>query len=121
MEAEPNLNHCVRPPLKKLMNKTLINLTLAIVKEEAELLAAYCPNPIYQDVLENPAATQELMTYVLSRIPSTYVLTAEPTTMHARGQTTAYRLQIETLIKQGMNALCCHRPMTVPVRETQTV
>lgn len=98
-----------------------MNLTLAIVNEEAELLAEYCPNPIYQDVLGNPAAKQELMTYVLSRIPSTYVLAAEPTTMHARGQTTAYRLQIETLIKQGMNSLCCHRPMTTGMRETQSV
>lgn len=92
------------------MTKTLINLTLAIVKEEAELLAEYCPNPIYQDVLGNPATKQELMTYVLSRVPNTYVLTAEPTTLSARGQTTAYRLHIETLLKQGMDALGGHRP-----------
>lgn len=120
MAVGPNLNNCVRPP-KTLMTTTLINLTLAIVNEEAELLAEYCPNPIYQDVLGNPIAKQELMTYVLSRIPNTYVLTAAPKTMNARGQTTAYRLQIETLLKQGIDSVCCYRPMKADFRETQKV
>jgi len=102
------------------MTMTLTNLTLSIVKEEAALLAEYCPNPIYQNVLGNPVGNQELMTYVLSRIPNTYVLTADSnTTVYARGQTTAYRLQIETLLQQGMDYLSGYCPINNPIRETQ--
>lgn len=122
MEADNHLNYYSLTPLT-LMTRTLVNLTLSIVKEEAALLAEHFPHPIYQDVLGNAEAKQELITYVLSQIPNTYALTAATNPINARGQTTAYRLQIETLLKQGIDYISGHRLITASAdaREAQSI
>jgi hypothetical protein len=86
------------------MTKTLVNRTLPIVWEEANLLGEHFPNHDYQAVVGNPQLRQELIAYVLSRIPNTYSLQEIETDIYPRGQTTAQRLEIERLLQQGM----CH-------------
>lgn len=88
------------------MTKTLVNQTLAIVREEAALLVEHFPHRNYQDVMGNAGLKQELMAYVLSRIPNTYAV--QGTDAQARGFTTAQRLQIETLLQQGMQYILAH-------------
>lgn len=92
------------------MTRTLVNLTLPIVKEEAALLAEHFPDAAYQDVLDNADLEQELIAYVLSRIPNTYAFQEGIDIDHSRGRTTAYRLRIEALLQQGILHVLAHFP-----------
>lgn len=90
------------------MTKTLVNQTLAVVWEEAALLLEHFPYRGYERVIGNAELRQELIAYVLSRIPSTYGV--QGTNIPLRGYTTAYRLQIETLLQQGIQAVLDRQP-----------
>lgn len=90
------------------MTKTLVNQTLAVVWEEAALLSEHFPHRGYQTVMGNAELRQELIAYVLSQIPSTYAV--QETNSPIRGYTTAYRLQIETLLQQGIQFILDHQP-----------
>ncbi|XZN97542.1 MAG: hypothetical protein ACM65K_04360 [Microcoleus sp.] len=54
------------------MNKTLVNLTLAVVTEEVENILDSYPRYPYQEAFAPSGLRQDLIAYVLSRIPNTY-------------------------------------------------
>lgn len=89
------------------MTKTLVNQTQAIVWEEATLLLEHFPHRGYQTVIGDAELRQELIAYVLSRIPNVYA--AQETDAYSRGRITAYRLQIEFLLQQGIQLVLAHQ------------
>ena len=54
------------------MQKTLVNLTLAVVTEEVENILESYPMYPYQEAFSSSGLRQDLIAYVLSRIPNTY-------------------------------------------------
>jgi hypothetical protein len=59
------------------MTRTIINLwTSAIAKEVEEVLSTYADHP-YQQAFSIPDLRQELIAYVLSRTPSSYIAVEE--------------------------------------------
>ena len=91
------------------MTKLIVNLTLPIVKEEIECLLETYPAPSYWQTFENPDLCQELIAYVLSRVPNFYTVVEteeqaqlKPTRLsHSLEQ----RMKIETLIHQGVQQI----------------
>jgi len=58
------------------MQKTLVNLTLAVVTEEVENILDSYPRYPYQEAFSPSGLRQDLIAYVLSRIPNTYTAMA---------------------------------------------
>lgn len=58
------------------MQKTLVNLTLAVVTEEVENILDSYPRYPYQEAFSPSGLRQDLIAYVLSRIPNTYTAIA---------------------------------------------
>ncbi|MDQ2096964.1 MAG: hypothetical protein QQW96_04880 [Tychonema bourrellyi B0820] len=58
------------------MDKTLVNLTLAVVTEEVENILDAYPRYPYQEAFSPSGLRQDLIAYVLSRIPNTYAAIA---------------------------------------------
>lgn len=56
------------------MSKQLINLTLLVVIEEIDNILAIYPNHPYQQAFSNSELRQDLITYVLSRVPNQYAV-----------------------------------------------
>ncbi|MCU0547012.1 MAG: hypothetical protein MUE44_33430 [Oscillatoriaceae cyanobacterium Prado104] len=54
------------------MEKVLVNLTLAVVTEEIENILETYPQYPYQQAFSPSGLRQDLIAYVLSRIPNTY-------------------------------------------------
>jgi hypothetical protein len=54
------------------MEKILVNLTLAVVTEEIENILDTYPKHPYQQAFAPSGLRQDLIAYVLSRIPNTY-------------------------------------------------
>ncbi|MGL5065082.1 MAG: hypothetical protein ACRC62_34365 [Microcoleus sp.] len=54
------------------MEKVLVNLTLAVVTEEVENILETYPKHPYQQAFAPSGLRQDLIAYVLSRIPNTY-------------------------------------------------
>jgi len=88
------------------MHKTLVNLTLAVVTEEVENILETYPKHPYQQAFAPSGLRQDLIAYVLSRIPNTY--TAIESSESASNQTIQVRcsseqlLHIENLIHTGI-------------------
>jgi hypothetical protein len=88
------------------MPKTLVNLTLSVVTEEVEIILESYPKHPYQEAFSPSGLRQDLIAYVLSRVPNTY--TAIEASESASNQTVQVRcsseqlLHIENLIHTGI-------------------
>jgi len=54
------------------MQKNLVNITLAVVTEEVEIILESYPTHPYQQAFSPSGLRQDLIAYVLSRIPNRY-------------------------------------------------
>lgn len=59
------------------MNKQIINLTLPVVIEEIEHILATYPRHPYQQAFSAASLRQDLVAYVLSRVPNQYAVLEE--------------------------------------------
>jgi hypothetical protein len=59
------------------MSKQLLNLTLSVVIEEIEYILATYPSHPYQQAFSASGLRQDLIAYVLSRVPNTYTVVEE--------------------------------------------
>jgi hypothetical protein len=89
------------------MDKTLVNLTLAVVTEEVENILDSYPRYPYQEAFACSGLRQDLIAYVLSRIPNTYTAIASSDSMsHTIVQvrfSSERLLHIENLIHKGIS------------------
>ncbi|PSB12917.1 hypothetical protein C7B69_20960 [filamentous cyanobacterium Phorm 46] len=88
------------------MQKNLVNITLAVVTEEVEIiLESYRKYP-YQEAFSPSGLRQDLIAYVLSRVPNKYI--AIDSGEYVPGQAVQFRcsseqlLEIEDLIHTGI-------------------
>lgn len=88
------------------MQKNLVNITLAAVTEEVEIILVSYPKYPYQDAFSPSGLRQDLIAYVLSRVPNRYI--AIDSGESVSGQTVQVRcsseqlLHIENLIHTGI-------------------
>ena len=106
------------------MQKILVNLTLALVTEEIEIILESYPKHPYQQAFSPSGLRQDLIAYVLSRIPNTYT-TIEPyeSVSNQRVQvrcSSEQLLHIENLIHTGIRDVL-HNYDKVDYRVPQTV
>jgi len=91
------------------MQKTLVNITLAVVTEEVEIIFESYPHYPYQQAFSPSGLRQDLIAYVLSRVPNKY--TAIDSGESVANHTSQVRcsseqlLQIENLIHTGIRDL----------------
>ncbi len=88
------------------MQKNLVNITLAVVTEEVEIILESYPKHPYQQAFSPSGLRQDLIAYVLSRVPNRY--TAIDPSESVSNQTVQVRcsseqlLHIENLIHTGI-------------------
>jgi len=88
------------------MQKNLVNITLAVVTEEVEIILESYPKYPYQEAFSPSGLRQDLIAYVLSRVPNKY--TAIDSDEYVSNQTVQFRcsseqlLEIEDLIHTGI-------------------
>lgn len=88
------------------MQKNLVNITLAVVTEEVEIILESYPKYPYQEAFSPSGLRQDLIAYVLSRVPNRY--TALDSGEYVPGQAVQFRcsseqlLEIEDLIHTGI-------------------
>ena len=91
------------------MAKVIVNLTLPVVKEEIDCLLETYPDQSYRRTFANPDLCQELIAYVLSRVPNFYtVVEAEEQASLKRtrlNRSLEQRIKIETVIHQGIQQI----------------
>jgi hypothetical protein len=91
------------------MQKNLVNITLALVTEEVEIILESYPKHPYQQTFSHSGWRQDLIAYVLSRVPNKY--TAIDSSDYVSNQKVQVRcsseqlLQIEKLIHTGIRDL----------------
>ncbi len=105
------------------MHKTLVNLTLAVVTEEVENILDAYPGYPYQEAFSPSGLRQDLIAYVLSRVPNTYTAIAPSdvisnTTVQVRCSTEQL-LHIENLIHKGISDVL-HRYEKIDYRIPET-
>ncbi|AFY88969.1 MULTISPECIES: hypothetical protein [Chroococcidiopsis] len=90
------------------MSKTLVNLTHQALIAEVEAVLDNYPYYPHCQAFANPDLRQELIAYVLSRIPCAFSAVDDRDltflTYRLPGDRAEYRIQIENLIHQG---ICC--------------
>ena len=88
------------------MQKSLVNITLAVVIEEVEIILESYPKYPYQEAFSPSGLRQDLIAYVLSRVPNKY--TAIDSSEYISAQAVHFRcsseqlLEIEDLIHTGI-------------------
>ncbi|WP_052055305.1 late competence development ComFB family protein [Myxosarcina sp. GI1] len=90
------------------MSKKVINLTLPIVEREIDLLLEMYPHKLHQLQLNNSDLRQELIAYILNRIPSVYGTINDGALDNCDRDLEAfleYQIQIEALVFQGIDYL----------------
>ncbi len=84
---------------------TLINQTQSIIEREiSEVLETY-PNHPYQQIFAHPDHRQELVAYVLNRVPSLYTSVDITSPEFTLPSPTAILMNVETTIHQGISQL----------------
>ncbi|NJL36401.1 MAG: late competence development ComFB family protein [Leptolyngbyaceae cyanobacterium RM2_2_4] len=88
------------------MSKTIVNLTLPVVIEEAEDVLDSYPYHPYQQAFSIPDLRKKLISYVLCRVPGVYTVVEEDdqAMMNPKSlcNSLEQRIQIENLIRQGI-------------------
>jgi hypothetical protein len=88
------------------MNKKIVNLTLPLVTEAVEDILVTYPKYPYQELFTPSGLRQELIAYVLSRIPNTFTVVEEKHSFSANPTQllldSKQQLQIENLIHIGI-------------------
>ncbi|WP_017655138.1 late competence development ComFB family protein [Fortiea contorta] len=88
------------------MSKSLVNLTNQLVTQEIERVLETYPHHPYQEIFANPDFRQNLIVYVLNRIPNYYVSVSQEEQALISGdylhQYLGYLSQIEAIIRQGI-------------------
>ena len=91
-----------------MSKKKLVNLTLFIVKEELEnYKLAGCDREKLK-ILSDPELVQELLAYILSRIPNIYAAVTPEQLLEKcqnTGKSLEQRMRIETLIEGGIASI----------------
>ncbi len=91
------------------MSKKVVNLTLPIVEQELDSLVEIYPHKVHRSQLTNPDLRQELLVYVLNRIPNVYGTKGDYDLEDQNAQplscTLEQQMQIRALIFQGINYL----------------
>lgn len=90
------------------MPKTIVNLTLQAVVTEIETVLDSYPYQPYQQAFAIPDLRQELIAYVLSRIPCTFSAIEEKAMSHGsrfHHHCLEQQLHLESLIHQGICSL----------------
>lgn len=94
------------------MSKKVVNLTLPIVEQEIDLLLELYPHKLHQLRLGNSDLRQELIAYILNRIPSVYgtisdrTINSSTNCENLRSLSSLERQrQIEALVFQGISYL----------------
>lgn len=106
------------------MQKTLVNITLAVVTEEVEIIFESYPKYPYQQAFSPSGLRQDLIAYVLSRVPNKYM--AIDSGESVWNQTAQVRcsseqlLHIENLIHTGIRDLV-HRYQKIDYRLPEEV
>jgi hypothetical protein len=107
------------------MSKILVNLTLAVVSEEVDLILETYPRFPYQKIFSDYNLRQELMAYVLSRIPNHHIAMEETQAQAKLSMPMLYsaeqQLKIETLIHQGIQKISREIPEILDLEELPTV
>jgi Late competence development protein ComFB len=91
------------------MPKNIVNITLSVVTEEVEMILESYPQYPYQQTFSHSGLRQDLIAYVLSRVPNKY--TAIDSGESVSNQTVQVRcsseqlLHIENLIHTGIGDL----------------
>jgi hypothetical protein len=111
------------------MNKQVINVTLSVVIEEIEHILATYPAYPYQHAFSAPSLRENLIAYVLKRVPNQHVVVEEtqsssnPTLLPC--YSTQRLLDIEHWIHLGIrdvlhvyNRSNCYMPQTVSCNST---
>lgn len=84
---------------------TLINQTQSIIEREiSEVLETY-PNHPYQQIFAHPDRRQELLAYVLNRVPSLYTSVDITSPEFMLASPTAILVNVETTIHRGISQL----------------
>ena len=89
------------------MSNKVINLTLPVVEQELDALLEIYPHKLHQVEFTNSDLRQELLAYVLNRIPNYYVTQNDSNCEKSSLMLATLELQqqIKTLIFQGINYL----------------
>ena len=91
------------------MQKNLVNITLAVVTEEVEIILESYPKYPYQEAFSPSGLRQDLIAYVLSRVPNKYIaIDSGESVSHHRVQvrcSSEQLLHIEDLIHTGIRDL----------------
>ncbi len=89
------------------MQKSLVNITLAVVTEEVEIILESYPKYPYQEAFSLSGLRQDLIAYVLSRVPNRYTA-IDVSGEYVSAQAVQFRcsseqlLEIEDLIHTGI-------------------
>ncbi len=84
---------------------TLINQTQSIIEREiSEVLETYPHHP-YQQIFAHPDRRQELVAYVLNRVPSLYTSVDITSPEFTLASPTAILVNVETTIHRGISQL----------------
>lgn len=106
------------------MQKTLVNLTLSVVTEEVEIILESYPKHPYQQAFSPSGLRQDLIAYVLSRVPNTYTaIEASESVSNQRVQvrcSSEQLLHIEKLIHTGIRDVL-HSYHSIDYRVPETV
>jgi hypothetical protein len=101
------------------MTKNLVNLTIYKVNQELETILENYPEHPYQEAFANPDIRQNLIAYILNRIPNHYI-TVEPeekqqvlTNSDYLCHSLEYSLHIEDIIHQGIEKILCEQAQEV--------
>ncbi|MCC3413649.1 MAG: hypothetical protein JGK24_30060 [Microcoleus sp. PH2017_29_MFU_D_A] len=90
------------------MQKNLVNITLGVVTEEVEIILGSYPNHPHQQVFSHSGLRQDLIAYVLSRVPNKYTAIDSGESANQKVQvrcSSEQLLQIENLIHTGIRDL----------------
>ncbi|MBD2495725.1 hypothetical protein [Nostoc sp. FACHB-280] len=92
------------------MTKTLLNLTIRLVLQELETILETYPHHPYQEAFANPDMRQNLIAYILSRIPNQYITVDEvekPKFLCSESlcRSLESTLHIESIIRQGVEKI----------------
>lgn len=87
------------------MMKTVVNLTEQLIVSEIEAVLDSYPHHPYQQAFAIPDLRQELVTYVLNRLPSGGMYAVKEREWSSHQPCTARRLEIEKLLHQGIQEI----------------